>query len=121
MLKSLRDIGENEQITISYGDLPNTHLIQKYGFVLPENSNKKVSAHLPYREWQALLYEEEKLKVEISKKQRIPLTAGGVNCEFMNDRFSKETLRKLRLGFMTSKMLIDNGGSRFVEGKDFSE
>ena len=33
VLRTIRDIGENEQITISYGDLPNTHLIQKYGFV----------------------------------------------------------------------------------------
>ena len=62
VLKTLRDIKENEQITIGYGDMPNTHLIQKYGFVLPDNQNKKINFNLPYREWQALLYEEEGLK-----------------------------------------------------------
>ena len=57
----------------------------------------------------------------MSKKNQIPLSAGGFNCDFMNDRFSRETLRKLRLQFMTSKMLLDNGGKRFLDDKDFTE
>ena len=33
ILKAIRDIAPNEQVTMSYGDISNTHLIQKYGFV----------------------------------------------------------------------------------------
>lgn len=34
MLQALRDIGPNEQLTMSYGNLSNAHLLQKYGFTL---------------------------------------------------------------------------------------
>lgn len=34
VLKALKDIEEDEQLTISYGNLSNMHLIQKYGFTL---------------------------------------------------------------------------------------
>ena len=43
------------------------------------------------------------------------------NAEFMNNRFPKEVLQKLRLSFLTSQTLLDRGGSSFVEGKDFNE
>lgn len=32
VMRALRDIEENEQLTISYGNLSNLHFIQKYGF-----------------------------------------------------------------------------------------
>ena len=34
VLKALKDIEEDEQLTITYGNLSNMHLIQKYGFTL---------------------------------------------------------------------------------------
>ena len=122
ILKSIRDIPENEQVTISYGDLPNTHLIQKYGFVQPNNPLKKIICNYPFREYDRLLYEEAGLKTDLSKKHGIPISTSGLpNAEFMNDRFPVDVLKRMRLSFLTSKTLLDNGGVSFLDDKDFSE
>ena len=39
----------------------------------------------------------------------------------MSDRFPKDVLRRMRLSFLTSKTLLDNGGSGYLDDKDFSE
>ena len=70
---------------------------------------------MPFYEYDAVLYEEAKLKTDLSKKLNIPLTGGKVNnAEFMNNRFPKEILRKLRLTFLSSKTLLENGGISFI-------
>ena len=117
ILKATRDIEANEQVTMSYGDLPNTHLIQKYGFVQPNNPIKKSICTFPFREYDSLLYEEAELKTDLSKKLSMPLSEFGLQgIEFMNNRFPKEVMAKLRLSFLTSQTLLDNGGVSFVEG-----
>ena len=40
---------------------------------------------------------------------------------FYNFKFPQEVLAQIRLAFFTSRMLMDNGGAGFLEGKDFSE
>ena len=108
-------------MTISYGDLPNSHLIQKYGFVQPDNPLKKINCSFTFREFDSLVYEEAGLKTDISQKLSIPISAKGLlNVDFMNNRFPKDVLKKLRLSFLTSKTLLDNGGSAFLNDKDFS-
>ena len=48
---------------MSYGkDLPNTHLIQKYGFTIPNNPSNALNIQLPYRDYQSLLFEEKHIK-----------------------------------------------------------
>lgn len=42
VLTALRDIAAGEQLTVSYGELANTHMVQKYGFV--EKNNPKLEA-----------------------------------------------------------------------------
>lgn len=64
VLQSIRDIEPGEQLRISYGSLPNSHFVQKYGFTLPDNPEKKVIMHMPYREYESLAYEEMNLKQE---------------------------------------------------------
>ena len=38
VLRALRDIEPKEHLTVSYGALSNIHLLQKYGFTLPADS-----------------------------------------------------------------------------------
>jgi len=49
VLQTLREIRKGEQLTINYGNLPNSHLIQKYGFTVRDNPRKKVLASIPFR------------------------------------------------------------------------
>jgi SET domain-containing protein len=44
VVKALREIEADEQLCVSYGDLSNLHLVQKYGFTLfdEEQENKNV-------------------------------------------------------------------------------
>ena len=37
------------------------------------------------------------------------------------NRFDQDLLARLRLGFVTSKYLIDNGGSKILENLDFKK
>lgn len=37
-LRALRDIKEDEQLTISYGALSNAHMVQKYGFTMVDEA-----------------------------------------------------------------------------------
>ena len=39
----------------------------------------------------------------------------------MNNRFPKNVLQNLRLSFLTSKTLLDNGGASFVKDIDFTQ
>ena len=122
ILKAIKDIKPNEQVTINYGDLPNTHLIQKYGFVQPDNPQKKILCSFPFREYDSVVYEEASLKSELSKKLKIPMKKNGLeNAEFLNNRFPKEVLKRLRLSFLSSQTLLDNGGKAYIDSKDFSE
>ena len=61
-LKAIRDIKKNEQLTVSYGSLPNSHLIQKYGFTLEDNPEKKIIMNLPFYEYESVTFEEKDLK-----------------------------------------------------------
>ena len=64
LLQALKDIKKDDQLLLSYGaKLSNSHLIQKYGFTLPNNSaNNAVSLMLPYHDYQAVVNEESELK-----------------------------------------------------------
>ena len=64
-LQSIRPIAKDEQLTISYGnDLPNTHLIQKFGFVTRDNPIKKIITSLPFYDFDTIAHEEAKIKEE---------------------------------------------------------
>lgn len=122
-LQSLRDIGKDEQLTISYGnDLANTHLIQKYGFVTRDNPVKKVITNMPFHEFDTIVYEEMQLKQEQAKKHKLPYVQNGLhNAIFYNYKFPIEVLKQVRLSFLTSKTLLENGGKSYLDDKDFSE
>lgn len=67
-LQTIREVEPGEQLCISYGNLPNSHLVQKYGFTLHENSEKKVIMHVPMREHESVAYEEMALKKEAAAR-----------------------------------------------------
>ena len=78
--------------------------------------------NLPFNTYEALTYEEAPLKKELSQTLGIPYSQTGVmNNMFYNFKFPQEVLAQIRLAFFTSRMLMDNGGAGFLEGKDFSE
>lgn len=55
--------------------MSNSHLIQKYGFTLPDNPNNALSLILPYHDYQAILSEELDLKEKMRKRlQFSPVT-----------------------------------------------
>ena len=64
ILKALRDIAPNEQLTISYGNLSNIHMAQKYGFTLygegseGQDERNVVQAGYSYGDYQQIVYEE---------------------------------------------------------------
>jgi hypothetical protein len=62
VLKALKDISPDEQLCLSYGELPNTHLLQKYGFVEHENPITQSVLTFPFLDYQTLTYEEVELK-----------------------------------------------------------
>jgi SET domain-containing protein len=66
ILQALKDIEAGEQLVINYGNLPNTHLVQKYGFTLKDNPEKKLLTSIPFRELEEFTYEEHKLKSEVA-------------------------------------------------------
>lgn len=122
ILQSIKPIAKGDQITISYGsDLANTHLIQKYGFVMPENPVKKLITNLPFHDYETIAYEETPLKMEVSQKYGIPYSQNGIhNAVFYSQKFPQEVLRQIRLSFLTSRQLIENGGANYVNERDFS-
>lgn len=109
LLQALKDIEKDEQLCMSYGNLSNTHLIQKYGFTTESNEHNKVSGNLPYHEFEAMLFEETDIKRQISQRLKLPFNTQGIQAQFYPHRFDTQTLKQLRVNFLTSKNLIDYG------------
>ena len=102
-LQAIRDIAKDEQLCISYGDLPNSHLIQKYGFTLADNPQKKLVLNAPFYEYESVSYEEKDLKTKLAKELGIQFVQSGLqNATFYNDKLPLDVLRQLRLSFVTS-------------------
>lgn len=87
VIEALQDIEPGSQLLMSYGNLANTHLIQKYGFTLPDNPIKQSMVRLPWRDYNALLFDEQTLKKEISTNLRIPLSLNMLPCMLHTDKF----------------------------------
>ena len=62
MVQAIRDISENEQLFVNYGNIGNTHLIQKYGFTLEDNPYNSISHTFPMGDFSRYIYEELTLK-----------------------------------------------------------
>ena len=104
---------------MSYGKLPNTHLIQKYGFVLKDNPVKQSIIRIPYHDYSAFLYEESALKKKVSQRLRIPFNQNFLSATLHTDKFDGSIMQQLRLSFITSKTLMDIGGSHHIDNHDF--
>ena len=123
ILQTIRQIKKGDQLTISYGaDMPNMNLVQKYGFTTRDNPNKKVVTNLPFHDYGTIAYEETDLKVHHSKRIGIPYSQEALfNAVLYGDKFSSEVLRQIRLTFLTSRCLMNNGGATWLDDKDFNE
>ena len=88
--------------------------------MLEDNPNKQITGQLPFRDYTTLLYEETNLKAELSHDLKIPLNPSALrNVTLHPNKFSSDVLRTLRLSFLSSKALIDNGGASFARRQDF--
>jgi hypothetical protein len=104
---------------MSYGPLPNTHLIQKYGFVERNNPVKQIIVRFPYHDYSALLYEEQTLKKELATKLKIPMNPNVLAATLHTGKFDATIMQQLRLSFLSSKTIMDLGGTHSIEQHDF--
>jgi len=110
-VSSIKDIKKHEQILVSYGDLGNIDLIERYGFVVEDNKH----SHIPFvfgniSKYDAIMEECYKDKVTlISNKLNCPLnkTLGG---EIYRNRMEKQIIPKIR-GWMLTKDDINRMGN----------
>lgn len=130
VLKALRDIEPNEQLTISYGELSNIHLAQKYGTTLygagleEQDKRNVVQANYTYGDYQQILYEEQMLKEKFSSELLIPFDEERfMGANLFPNKFEQSLLTRLRLSFLTSRTIMDFGGteklSQEVDFKSF--
>lgn len=124
MLQALEDISADEQLTVSYGNLSNMHLVQKYGFTMMDEEQAKlnvVNGSYPFGDYQQIVYEEQRLKQELSQKKQIPYNSERfLGLSFFPNRFDPSLLARLRLSFLTSQTIMDKGGTKiFNDTIDF--
>lgn len=113
LIQALRDIKKGEQLLMSYGALSNSHLLQKYGFTLPDNANNALSFNAQFYEYSALLGEETKLKQVARARLGFPQLTTRFPLTLYKGRFSQEMVRQLRLSFLTSKNIMEGEGSQY--------
>lgn len=99
--------------------MTNTHLIQKYGFVSKTNPMKSILIRFPFHDYSALLYEEQALKKNLAAKQKIPMNPNVLAAQLHTDKIDPAIMQQLRLSFLSSKTIIDQGGSHKIEKHDF--
>ncbi len=58
---------------MNYGNIANTHLIQKYGFTTRDNPVKQSFVRFSYKDYGSLLYEEMQMKKDVATRLGIPL------------------------------------------------
>lgn len=124
VVKALRDIEPDEELTMSYGNLSNIHLVQKYGFTLgaqAQDERNTLQANYPYGEYQQVVYEELRLKEQLSSERLLPFDAELFQgTSLYPNRFEQSVLQRLRLAFLTSRTIMDYGGTaKLTEEVDF--
>jgi hypothetical protein len=65
------------------------------------------------------LYEESALKKKVSQRLRIPFNQNFLSATLHTDKFDGSIMQQLRLSFLTSKTLMDIGGSHHIDNHDF--
>eukprot|EP00347_Sterkiella_histriomuscorum_P016609 403352531 len=111
IIQAIQDIQENEQLYQSYGNLSNTHLIQKYGFTLEQNPNNMIQHSFPFGSFERYTYEEQQLKRKLSQQFKIPINEQRFMGSFYSNRFNQDMFKTLRLGFLASQNIIDRRGT----------
>ena len=76
--------------------------------------------NFPYHDYNSLIFEEQKLKKEKIKELKFAFMPKVMQVKLHPDKFAHEQIKMLRLAFLTSKTLINNGGSSFALNNDFS-
>ena len=121
VLKALREIQPNEQLMVSYGDLSNMHLIQKYGFTSVSSLQSPlnvVQASYSYGDYQQIVYKEQLLKRELAEFHQLSFNPERLlGVQLFSNKFDPNLLRRLRLTFLTSKTIMDIGGTEKLRGE----
>lgn len=124
VVRALRDIEADEELVVSYGNLSNIHMTQKYGFTLdgPTQYERNVlQANYPFGDYEQIVYEELRLKEQLSSEKLIPYESELLRTvNLYPNRFEQSLMHRLRLSFLTSKTIMDYGGTaKFNEEVDF--
>ena len=114
---------------MSYGKLSNSHLIQKYGFTEQENAHNQVTLNAPYHDYTAIVNEESGFKEELRSKFGFPQSTVRMPLSLYKGRFNQESIRQMRLNFLTSKNVMDftpttqteSGTEHFLEHETFKD
>jgi len=69
--------------------MPNSTLIQKYGFVSRNNPTKKLVCNIPFHDYETIVYEETPLKSKHAARLGLPYSQEALfNAVLYGDRFS---------------------------------
>jgi hypothetical protein len=89
---------------------------------MDDNPEKKMMMNASFYEYESVTYEEKTLKSHMAQELGIQYNQTGLrNALFYNNRLPLDVMQQLRLSFLTSQTLIENGGASYLNGKDFRE
>jgi hypothetical protein len=101
--KAIKDIPIGEQLTINYGHCSNHHLLQKYGFTVPENPHAKVPFYPEINTEKQIVSQEFELKHKLYQKLDIPMFNS--TYYFYQKKFDINMLVAYRIAMLTSEMV----------------
>lgn len=97
------DIPIGEQLFINYGEMGNLHLLQKFGFTLPDNPYSRVPFYYNAKKYAEMMGEEIELKFRLYQHTGISHFMHGFM--FYKNKFDINIMKSLRIAFLTSDMV----------------
>ena len=104
---------------VSYGNLSNMHLIQKYGFALEDNQFTSVPFYPNWGIEKGILQEEMDLKIKLYQKTKIK--SHNITWQFYENKLDSMLLPSLRIAFLNSDLVTKIGLEHLWEKETFQK
>ena len=114
---AIKDIPIGEQLMVSYGNLSNMHLLQKYGFTLLNNEYTNVPFYPNWGIEKGILNEEIELKIKLYDKTKIK--AHNITWHFYENKLDAMLLPSLRIAFLNSDLVSKIGFENLWNKENF--
>lgn len=114
-----KDILIGDQLMVSYGNLSNMHLIQKYGFTLEDNQYTSVPFYPNWGIEKGILQEEMDLKIKLYQKTKIK--SHNITWQFYENKLDSMLLPSLRIAFLNSDLVTKIGLEHLWEKETFQK